>query len=65
MDFYCIEKKLIVEVDGEIHNSPEAKEYDEVRDKFFTDLDYKVLRFSNSQVRNNIDNVIEKIKLSL
>jgi len=65
LDFYCIEKKLIVEVDGEIHNSPEAKEYDEVRDKFFTDLDYKVLRFSNSQVRNNIDNVIEKIKLSL
>ena len=62
LDFYCIEKNLIIEVDGGVHNTEEAREYDEVRDKFFTDLDFKVLRFSNGEVENNIHNVIAKIK---
>jgi very-short-patch-repair endonuclease len=62
LDFYFSKKKLIVEVDGEIHNTQDAREYDEARDKFFTDLDYRVLRFSNTDVENNIDAVIAKIK---
>jgi len=62
LDFYCIEKKLIIELDGEIHNSIESKEYDEVRDKYFVDLGYKVLRFRNSEVEQSIMSVLEKIK---
>lgn len=42
LDFYCIEKKVIIEIDGEIHNKTEAKEYDEIRDKFFIDLGFYV-----------------------
>jgi very-short-patch-repair endonuclease len=66
-DFYCQKYKLIVELDGEVHNTTEAKEYDEVRDKFFTSLGYKVLRFPNSEVedKNKIEEVLEKIKASL
>jgi very-short-patch-repair endonuclease len=45
-DFYCQKYKLIIEIDGEIHNTPKAKEYDKVRDKYFRELGYKVLRFS-------------------
>lgn len=62
LDFLCKEKKLIIELDGEVHSTREAIEYDQVRDKFFEELGYKVLRFSNSQVEDDIKEVIEKIK---
>ena len=62
LDFYCPEKKLIVELDGGIHNTKENKEYDEVRNKFFVELGYVVLRFSNSEIEENTKMVIEKIK---
>jgi very-short-patch-repair endonuclease len=62
LDFYCSEKKLIIELDGEIHNTKEAKEYDEVRDKYFKELGYKTIRFLNSEVDNNLDDVLNKIK---
>jgi very-short-patch-repair endonuclease len=61
LDFYCKEKRLVVEIDGEIHNTKEAGEYDKVRDKFFIELDYKVLRFTNDEVEQNIKNVIKMI----
>ena len=61
-DFYCAEKKIIIELDGEIHNTKEAREYDSIRDKYFTELGYKVLRFLNSEVESNTEKVLEKIK---
>jgi len=63
LDFYCFSKRLIVEVDGDSHNS--TKEYDAVRDKFFTDLGYKVLRFKNRDVETKLGEVLNKIKQSL
>ena len=60
LDFYCSEKKLIIELDGEIHNSEGAKEYDAIRDKYFKDLDYKVLRFPNNEIEVNIEKVLDK-----
>jgi very-short-patch-repair endonuclease len=51
-----------IEVDGEIHNIKENKEYDEVRDKYFEELDYKVLRFRNEEVESDVKRVLEEIK---
>jgi len=51
--------KLIIELDGEIHNTKEAKEYDAVRDKYFKELGYKTIRFFNREVENNSENVLE------
>ena len=65
LDFYCREKKLIIELDGGIHQTVEAKEYDQIRDKYFTDLEYKVVRFLNEEVEKNIDEVLKKIKYHL
>lgn len=65
MDFICKEKRLIIEIDGIIHQTPEAREYDKVRDKFFTELDYKVLRFKNDEVENDTNEVVAKIKTCL
>ena len=55
-DFVCIEKKLIIELDGSQHL--EQEEYDEERTKYLNSLGYKVIRFWNSDVMNNIDGVI-------
>jgi very-short-patch-repair endonuclease len=62
VDFYCQKYKLIIELDGEIHNTKEAQEYDAVRDKYFKELDYTVLRFKNEEVESDIEKVLVKIK---
>jgi len=62
VDFCCFEKKLIIEIDGGIHNLDEIREYDEFREEVFTHKGYKVIRFNNDEVLYNIDQVINKIK---
>jgi very-short-patch-repair endonuclease len=62
LDFYCKEKRLIIEIDGEIHLKNENKEYDAIRDKYFEELDYKTLRFRNGEVMNDVKKVVDKIK---
>jgi len=59
-DFYCHEKKLIVEVDGEIHKY--QKEYDEGRTSELEAYGVTVIRFTNDEVINNIKQVIKRIK---
>ena len=61
VDFYCPAAKLIVEIDGGQHYSEENIVKDEVRDKFLSDLGFRVLRFSNSDVFKNIEGVVEEI----
>ena len=61
-DFYCQKYKLIVELDGEIHNKKENQEYDAIRDKYFKELDYRVLRFQNNEVETDLEKVLEKIE---
>lgn len=61
-DFYCANKKLIIELDGAVHNSEESREYDEIRDKFFKELGYSTLRFRNSEIENNFEEVINEIE---
>ncbi|MDR3651718.1 MAG: DUF559 domain-containing protein [Paludibacter sp.] len=60
VDFYCHKHKLIIEVDGEIHLS--QREHDENRTAELERWNLKVIRFTNDEVLNNIDNVIEEIK---
>jgi very-short-patch-repair endonuclease len=58
VDFCCLKKRLVVEVDGGQHNLS-AK--DKLRDKFLHDNSFKVLRFWNNEVKNSIESVLEKI----
>lgn len=62
-DFVCIEKKLIIELDGSQHL--EQKEYDDERTKYFESLGYRVIRFWNDQIMNEINGVIKAIQLAL
>ena len=58
-DFYCAEKKLIIEIDGYQHE--DNVKHDNKRTEFFNSLGLKVLRFWNSDINTNINGVIMKI----
>jgi very-short-patch-repair endonuclease len=55
-DFICVQKKLIIELDGNQHL--EQEKYDNERTKYLESQGYKVIRFWNNDVVNNIDGVI-------
>lgn len=59
VDFVCVKKKLIIELDGSQHL--EQQEYDEERTKHLESQGYKVIRFWNNDVMNNIDSVLNVI----
>lgn len=65
VDFYSAERKLIIEVDGEIHNMGDAKECDSYREDIIKLAGYKILRFKNEEVLHSIEKVLEKIKRKL
>lgn len=65
VDFVCLEKRLIIEVDGSIHNLPEQKEHDKIRTECLESKGFKIIRFSNNQVLSNIFNTIENIRNEL
>lgn len=58
LDFYCIKMRLSVEIDGEIHNKKENKEYDAVRTKILKDNGISELRFTNAQILHEKDVVL-------
>ena len=60
-DFYCHEKRLIIEVDGGIHETVTVSEHDANRTAEFERLGIRVLRFTNDQVINSISEVIAEI----
>ena len=61
-DFYCHEIKLVIEVDGSIHNVKEVMEHDMIREEDILSLGIKVIRFTNNEIRTQIENVIDKIE---
>jgi isoleucyl-tRNA synthetase/very-short-patch-repair endonuclease len=60
-DFCCIEKKLVVELDGSQHNDEEFLKYDAARSAFLNDAGYTVIRFWNNQVFEHIESVVETV----
>ena len=61
VDFYCASERLIIELDGEVHNNPAAEEYDEKRTKFLAELGYVVIRFENQWVFERLQAVLDEI----
>ena len=62
LDFYCAEMSLAVELDGGQHDIPEEREYDLRRTEFLKNEGVEVLRFWNSQLRENLPWVLELIR---
>lgn len=60
-DFYCYELKLVIEIDGSIHDNENVKINDEFRQKQIEDLGIKVIRFTNAQVKQTPENILMSI----
>ena len=65
VDFVCLSKNLVIEVDGGYHNDPTQKEYDQQRTLYLSEKGFKVIRFTNEEVLGNTEAVLTKIKQEL
>ena len=63
VDFYCMETKLVIEVDGDVHDL--TFEQDQVRQKHLESLGLRVLRFTNNDVRYRLEGVLHTIEKTL
>lgn len=61
LDFFCAELKLGIEIDGGYHNENEQQEYDAERTKIINDYGIRIIRFTNEELLQNIENVLGKI----
>ena len=62
VDFLCRDSGLVIEVDGGYHLEPRQQESDEQRAEWLEQQGYTVMRFSNEEVLNEIENVIKTIE---
>ncbi len=60
-DFYCDELKLVVELEGGIHDKADQKEYDETRVSEFEGMGLTVMRIRNGEIENDMEIVLERI----
>lgn len=58
VDFYSPELKLAIEVDGESHFIDGAQAYDQERDAFLTNKGTRIMRFTNTQIYEELDEVL-------
>ena len=61
VDFYCHEHLLVIELDGSVHNTPEARLNDTEREAILCDMGLTVMRFPNNNVLFTMRTVLEKI----
>src|SRR5687767_15149576 len=62
VDFALLPVNLVIEIDGEYHNEEEQKLYDDIRSKCLKSVGLSLLRFTNDEVLEDIDSVINKIR---
>lgn len=62
VDFYCPQKKFVIELDGSSHDNVMTRENDEEREKFLNNCGRRVVRFRNHEVIENITEVLKRIR---
>ncbi|MFH0851938.1 MAG: DUF559 domain-containing protein, partial [Candidatus Peregrinibacteria bacterium] len=62
LDFYCAEVRLGIEIDGSIHHRQDVQEYDAYREEELRERGIELLRFSNNEILNDIDVVLQTIE---
>ncbi len=62
VDFYCPQKRLVIELDGLQHSEVEARQYDRERTNYLLHLNHIVVRFWNDEIDTNIEEAILKIR---
>ncbi len=64
-DFACRKSKLVVEIDGETHETADERAYDERRTAFMATLGYRVIRFRNEDIFGDLGPVFDEIRKHL
>ncbi len=62
LDFYCPELKLAIEIDGPLHETESGRRHDFQRQQFVESLGIRFLRFTDDEVRLDVDGVVERIR---
>ena len=62
VDFACLNKGLVIELDGRHHSLPPTVDDDVVRTSFLKEQGYQVIRFTNDQILYHLDNVLKEIR---
>jgi len=62
IDFFCPELKLAVEIDGDTHYKESEQEKDRHRQQYLEKLGIKFLRFTNQDINENLNGVVERIR---
>lgn len=65
LDFYCPEKKVAIEIDGENHFEEAQREYDDIRTGFLNSAWIKVVRYTNEDIMTHIEWVLQDLTLKL
>jgi len=65
VDFISLDKGVVIEIDGEIHESEKQRDYDDIRTQMLKDNGFEVIRFSNDEIFKNLSSVVQKIKFYL
>ena len=65
VDFYCHQLKLVIEIDGSIHDREDVKRADEERQKIVESEGIRVIRFTNDEIIKDREKSIEKINAFL
>ncbi|MBI3336637.1 endonuclease domain-containing protein [Candidatus Peregrinibacteria bacterium] len=65
LDFFCIEKRFVIEIDGDSHYQDDAQENDIKRDAYLAQHSLKILRVGHKEILRNIDGVLEYIQIFL
>ncbi len=64
-DFVSLKNLLVIEVDGDYHQTPEQQQKDQYRTEYLQSKGYRVIRFTNQQVLSDIESVMSRIIRSL
>lgn len=65
VDFICIESRLIIEIDGDVHFYDENIIKDKIREDYLKKLGFKIKRYKNTDILYNIDNVLSDLRNNL
>ena len=61
VDFYCPTLHLVIEIDGDSHFDEISQIQDQRRDQYLENINIRVLRFTNLEIKENIEGVLQKI----
>ena len=65
VDFYCPERSIVIEVDGDVHANEGQRLKDQTRERALRSLGLQIFRYTNDEVLTNLEGVLENLRAGL